>query len=91
MEIIITTDGQGRCVYSEEIDLTTLGKLSIRRGSHVEPDDGGYWWADLSPVSGPKLGPFDLRSEALAAERDWLEQNWLQPVAALRTVAHEVR
>ncbi len=26
MEIIITAAGQGRCVYAEEIDLTTLGK-----------------------------------------------------------------
>jgi hypothetical protein len=23
------------------------------------------------------LGPFDRRSEALAAEREWLERNWL--------------
>jgi hypothetical protein len=32
---------------------------------------------DLSPVSGPTLGPFQNRSEALAAERSWLLTNWL--------------
>ena len=35
------------------------------------------WLADLSPVNGPVLGPFDRRSEALAAELAWLEANWL--------------
>ena len=28
-------------------------------------------------AAGPKLGPFLLRSEALDAERIWLESNWL--------------
>ena len=77
MDIIITVAGQGRCVYGEAIDLATLGKLEIQRGSHVEPDEAGQWWADLSPVAGPHLGPFDCRSQALDAERDWLEANWL--------------
>ena len=79
MEIIFATDGQGRCVYDEAIDLTTLGKLAIQRGSHVEPDEAGQWWADLAPVSGPCLGPFEHRSQALSAEREWLEHEWLQP------------
>jgi hypothetical protein len=51
--------------------------LSIRRGSHVEPDEHGNWLCDLSPVSGPLLGPFASRSAALAAEVDWLTQHWL--------------
>jgi len=78
MEIIITPYGQGRCVYGEAINLTTLGKLTIRRGSHVEPTPDGQWIADMSPVGGPILGPFLLRSEAITAERDWLAANWLQ-------------
>jgi len=51
--------------------------MSIRRGSHVEPDDAGRWWADLAPVNGPKLGPFVRRANALAAELEWLEAHWL--------------
>jgi hypothetical protein len=74
---VIDRNGQVRCVYGETIDLATLGQVTIRRGSHVEPDANGKWWADLSPVSGPKLGPFDRRTEALAAELDWLEKHWL--------------
>ena len=27
----------------------------------------------LSPVAGPRLGPFDLRSQALGAEVAWLQ------------------
>jgi len=77
MDIIVTATGQGRCVYDETIDLTTLGELTIRRGSHVEPDEAGQWWADLSPVDGPRLGPFERRSQALDAERVWLESSWL--------------
>ena len=75
MDLVISPLGQIRCVYDETIDLTQLGELSIRRASHVEPDDQGRWWADLAPVEGPVLGPFDRRSSALEAERLWLESN----------------
>ena len=66
-----------RGIYGEEIDLTALGQVSISRASHVEPDAQGRWWADLTPVHGPTLGPFSLRSDALAAEVAWLETHWL--------------
>jgi hypothetical protein len=52
------------------------GPSSVVRASHVEPDDeNGGWFADMSPSGGPKLTGFRLRSEALAAEVAWLEQN----------------
>ena len=77
MDLIIETDGTGRCVYDETIDLASLGKLLITRASHVEPT-AGHWLADLALVGGPLLGPFHLRSQALAAERRWLEDHWLR-------------
>jgi len=77
MELRVEPGGTVRCVYAEAIDLAALGVLSIRRASHVEPDAEGRWVADLSPVGGPPLGPFGLRSAALEAERAWLEENWL--------------
>ncbi len=77
MQLLIEPQGDVRCIYAEAIDLPSLGKLTVRRGSHVEPDDQGQWTADMAPVDGPVLGPFAQRSEALAAEQAWLERNWL--------------
>jgi len=34
------------------------------------------WTADMAPVGGPLLGPFKLRADALAAEREWLSRTW---------------
>jgi len=70
-------DGVAKCVYSEAIDLAALGDVFISRGSHVEPTPDGKWTADLSPVGGPVLGPFDNRSLALHAEVRWLHEHWL--------------
>jgi hypothetical protein len=77
MEIVVHPDGTAQCVYSEDINLSTLGLLSILRASHVEPTAAGQWLADLSPVGGPTLGPFSQRSQALAAEQAWLAEHWL--------------
>jgi hypothetical protein len=77
MELIIDQHGNGRAVYSEAIPLGELGALTIARASHVEPDAAGRWLADLAPVGGPILGPFGQRSEALAAESEWLAIHWL--------------
>ena len=79
MDLVISPDGTVRAIYAEDIQLTTLGSAVISRASHVEPDSQGRWLADLSPVGGPVLGPFDRRSEALTAELTWLEANWLLP------------
>ena len=79
MQLVIQPDGSLKCVYGEAIDLNALGQVSISRGSHVEPDSTGQWLADLSPVSGPCLGPFPARSLALDAEVAWLEAHWLNP------------
>jgi hypothetical protein len=81
MQLIIQPDGSLKCVYGEAIDLHALGQVSISRGSHVEPDSDGQWLADLSPVAGPKLGPFPARSQALDAEVAWLEANWIDSTA----------
>ncbi len=72
----VEPDGTVATVYTEAIDLTEIGRASITRASHVEPTPDGAWTADLSPVGGPVLGQYALRSEALAAEVAWLEA-WL--------------
>ena len=83
MQIVIDIRGTAHCVYDETIPLSSIGRMKIRRGSHVEPIDGGKWIADLSPVGGPVLGPFRFRSKALAAERRWLEKHWLNSISEL--------
>ena len=78
MLLLVRSTGQVDCLYDEAIDLAALGTLAVQRASHVEPDEQGRWWADLAPVDGPKLGPFDRRSSALDAERQWLERMLLE-------------
>jgi hypothetical protein len=77
MELVVSPVGVVRCVYGEALDLHALGCPQIRRASAVEPDEEGLWWADLSPVGGPKLGPFLQRHDALSVEVAWLSENWL--------------
>jgi hypothetical protein len=78
MELVVSVDGVARCIYDEALDLREIGRLSITRASHVEPDRDGFWWADMGPSVGPMLGPFRSRTEALVAEREWLAAR-LQP------------
>jgi hypothetical protein len=75
--MILRVDPSGRveALYAEAIDLAALGELTIRRAGHVEPDFGGGWFADLSPLGGPTLGPFPRRSTALAAEQAWIDRH----------------
>ena len=82
MDLRIDPGGTVRCVYDESLDLSVLGAVTITRASHVEPDADGQWWSDLSPVQGPRLGPFGRRSEALAAEAAWLAAHWLVSASA---------
>lgn len=77
MQLVIEPTGEVRCIYSERLDVRTLGQLDIRRASHVEPTPTGGWHVDLTPVGGPVMSNFGQRSEALAAEHAWLEEHWL--------------
>jgi hypothetical protein len=78
MDLFIGTSGEITTLYSEVLDLAALGALNIQRASHVEPDEASQWWADI--VEGPRLGPFERRSEALAAEVAWLTEHRLPAI-----------
>ena len=65
MQLVIDAAGSIRCLYDEAIDLAALGSLSIRRASHVEPDESGQWFADLAPVGGPVV---DAQAEDVEPE-----------------------
>jgi hypothetical protein len=75
MRLRVDPSGRVVCVYGEAIDLAVLGAVTIRRASHVEPGEDGRWWADLAPQGGPRLGPYVVRSEAVAAELAWLDEH----------------
>lgn len=79
IHLVIGPEGQGHCLYTEQLDLSSLGEIKIRRASFVETDQANVWWADLGPVNGPRLGPFQWRSKALEAEQAWLESHRLGP------------
>lgn len=76
MRLYVESDGRCQAIYDETLDLRQIGQTTISRASHVEPTSDGNWTADLSPVSGPLLGPFATRSQALDAEWAWLRE-WL--------------
>jgi hypothetical protein len=74
----ILPDGSVRMVANDfwQPLIEKAATVQTRRVSHVEPTaDGRQWEADLSPIGGPKLGPFVFRESALRAELDWLEKN----------------
>ena len=76
MEITLLVSASVEAIYDDESVelLRDLGNVSIRRASHVEPEDDG-WYADMSPVGGPKLGPFSTRARAIQCEVGWLQRN----------------
>ena len=75
--IRIDQDGRLQFVWDDDVGaaLRPLGEMSVQRVSHVEPTTDARWEADMSPVSGPVLGPFGRRADALAAEVAWLQVN----------------
>ncbi len=78
MQLLIDPAGVLRTLYDETLDLALLGPLTITRASRIEPDPQGQWWAEI--VEGPPLGPFRQRSQALAAEIQWLNRSTTGPV-----------
>lgn len=89
----INGDGTIEGIYSDELQ-EIMGEIEgavvdTNRVSHVEPGKDGQWYADMSPLKDvmndectitefPKLGPFTLRADALAAEVAWLNKNYIK-------------
>lgn len=71
---IALNNGRLTFIYNDDLfeALKDVGTATTRRASDVEPAPGG-WTADMKRVGGPKLGPFPLRSIALAEEVTYLE------------------
>lgn len=84
MNMIFLPNGKIVSIYQEAVDLSACGRAHHQRASYVEPTDSGEWLVDLSPVGGPKMGPFGLRSEALTEEVAWIERHLEEIALRLR-------
>jgi hypothetical protein len=76
--IVVDQCGTIKFIYEDDLrSLLQAGHTQVKRVSHVEPTSEGRWTADLSPINGPVLGPFELRNEALNAEIKYLTDHVL--------------
>jgi len=78
--LTVTGDGDLKFIHDDRlVGLMELGGSVTRRASNVEfNNDAGCWEADMSPSGHDVvLSGFKLRSEALAAEKKYLEDNVL--------------
>lgn len=73
VKIIFTPDGKGRCLYSEIIDLSGIGPLSMRRATTIEFDNAIQHWVVRDP-DGTELFSNPSRQVCLDWEREHLEQ-----------------
>ena len=65
-------DGTGSCLYTEALDLASLGRLRIRRASRVEFDNDSQLWR-VWDRDGGELYSSPSRTDCLRWERDWFD------------------
>jgi len=75
LTLLVGPQGELHSLYDDRLPWREFGPCAIRRASHVEPNTTGEWLADLAPVGGPLLGPFNTRAEALQAEQAYLTEH----------------
>ncbi len=80
--LIFTRNGQGRGLYTESIDLESIGDLTIRRASEVEFCNASQQWTVRLPGNDRVLFRHPSRQVCLDWERQYLEQ--------LETLCHEL-
>lgn len=65
-------------LYTDGVIETSVAGPSSNWGYRVvrtKQNINKKWWADLLPVDGPVLGPFETNTEALEAEVVWLKEH----------------
>ena len=72
MIIDLLPNGTIKCLYNEQLDLASLGKLKIKRASYVEFNNKKQRWEAKLP-SGKLIGIGKTRSKAVIAEIKYLE------------------
>ena len=79
----IGTDGDVRCLYTEEIDLQALGTLDVTRASQIEFDAKTQQWQVQLPDSAQVLFKHRLRETCL----EWEKQNILNIISSRKPQA----
>jgi len=71
--ISFTPDGIGHGFYTEEIDLTAVGPLTVERATSVEFNQTAQQW-EVRDLSGQLLHHHPSRAECLAWEQQHFNQ-----------------
>lgn len=77
--LVVTIDnnnGTIECLHTDDIDLTAIGHLEVRRASHVKFVETAQKWS-VTLVDGTNLGLFKTRKKALVTEVDYLNRKIL--------------
>ena len=70
--IIFTPDGSGHALYTEAVELASIGVLAIQRATNVEYDNNTQYWRVRDPT-GFALFNSSSRQECLDWERQYLD------------------
>ncbi len=70
--ITFTPDGLGHALYTETIDLSLIGRLSVARATTIEYDNPTQYWR--VKVAGQTLFNSPSRQACLDWERQYLQQ-----------------
>jgi hypothetical protein len=65
--------GQGHCLYTEEVNLATIGQLEIHRATRVEFDNSRQLW-QVKDLDGSLLYCSPSRATCLDWEREFLSK-----------------
>ena len=71
--LTFTPDGVGHGLYTEALDLGSIGLLSIRRATRIEYDDAAQYWRVYLAHGRVALFNSPSRAECLVWERHYLE------------------
>lgn len=71
--LIVTTAGVVECLYTECVDLSELGKLSVARATDIAFDGASQQWK-VRDMDGRELYGHGSREACLEWERGYLEE-----------------
>ena len=71
--LTFTPDGVGHALYTDSLDLGSIGPLAVRRATRIEFDGKAQYWRVFLVHGSKALFNSPSRAECLAWERQYLE------------------